>query len=324
ARGPLRSLVDMDGSEHRLHRDVTADWFKPRNLRSIEDTVRAEASRTVDELIESGPDVDFAEATLQFPLRVILSLLGLPREDYAWMLQKTQEVFGATDPDLQKERDLAVAYQQTFREVLEYFTQLTVSRQANPTDDLASVIANADIGEAERLSYYGLIATAGHDTTSYSIAGGMLALLQNPDQLSRLREDSELLPQAVEEMLRWTTPVRGFMRNAQRQTELNGVTIQAGDALLLSFLSANRDEAVFDDPQRFDITRTPNRQLAFGFGPHNCLGGNLARMEMKLLFAELLSRIDDLELAGEPSWAEAVIVGGVKRLPVRFSTRRSA
>lgn len=322
--GPLKSLVDMDGDEHRLHRAVTNDWFKPNSLRAREHLIAEEARRIVDELVELGGECDFAEVVAQYPLRVILSIMGLPSEDFAWMQRMTGEIFAATDPELQRGENLGASYRETIGEVLKYYANLTASRRANPTDDLASVIANADIGEAERLSYYGLIATAGHDTTSYAIAGGMLALLQHPDQFALLRSDPDLLPSAIEEMLRWTTPVRGFMRTAQRDTEIGGVAIEAGQAVLLSFFSADRDEAVTEDPTRFDITRARNRHLAFGFGPHNCLGGNLARMEMRLLFTELLSRIEDIKLTGEPTYAQAVIVSGVKRLPISYTGKQSA
>ncbi|PKV81987.1 cytochrome P450 [Nocardia fluminea] len=322
--GPLKSLIDMDGAEHRTHRAVTNDWFKPGRIRSREEAVTAEARRTVDELIERGGECDFAEVIAQFPLRVVLSILGLPPEKSSWVQQMTQEVFGATDPDMRRGGDLGQSYRETMREVLTYFMGLTADRQKNPNDDLASVIANADIGEAERLSYYGLIATAGHDTTSYSITGGMAALLENPDQLALLRRDPEALTDAVEEMLRWSSPVRGFLRTAQRDTEVGGVPIKAGQSLLLSFLSANRDEAAFEEPTRFDITRARNRHVAFGFGPHACLGAHLARLEMKVFFTELLSRIDEIELAGEPAFAQAVIVSGIKRLPVRYKERQTA
>lgn len=321
-RSSFRTLVHMDGQEHSDHRAATADWFRPRSLRAIEDAISAQARQAVDELVALGGSCDLAaEIGLRYPLRVIMSILGLPPEDYELMLQLTQETFGANDPDMQRDDESGSSYNETFRAFYEYFGELTTQRRANPTDDLATVIATADIGESERMSYYVLIATAGHDTTSYSIAGGMLGLLENPDQLELLRAEPELVPQAVEEMLRWATPVRHFMRTAKSDTEIDGVAIRRGDAVMLSYLSANRDETVFDQPDRFDITRTPNRQLSFGLGPHSCLGLNLARMEMRLLLAEMVQRLDHLELAGEPAYAQSLIVGGVKRLPIRYTER---
>ncbi|HTK63760.1 MAG TPA: cytochrome P450 [Pseudonocardia sp.] len=317
--GKLRTLVHMDGAEHRSHRAVAADWFRPRSLRAVQDEITAHAVQAVDDLAALGGECDFAaEIALGFPLRVILSIMGLPARDYPLMLRLTQELFGAQDPDLRRGQDTGNAYGQVFGDLFRYYAALTRDRRASPTTDLASVIANADIGEAERLSYYVLIATAGHDTTSYSITGGLLALLQHPEQLELLRRRPELIDGAVEESLRWTTPARHFMRTAARDCELGGTRIRAGESLMLSYVSANRDESVFTDPERFDITRTRNRQVAFGFGVHTCLGANLARMEMRLLFAELLRRLPHLELAGEPAWSQSLIVGGVKRLPIRY------
>jgi cytochrome P450 len=317
--GKLRTLVHMDGAEHRAHRAVTADWFRPRRLRTVQDEIAAQAARAVDDLVALDGECDFAaRIALGFPLRVILSIMGLPPEDYGVMLRLTQELFGAEDPDLRRDENTGDAYGQVFGDLFRYYAALTRDRQAAPTADLASVIANADIGEAERLSYYVLIATAGHDTTSYAIAGGLLALLRHPDQLELLRRRPELIGGAVEEVLRWTTPARHFMRTAQRDRELGGARIRAGESLMLSYVAANRDESVFPDPDRFDITRAHNRHVAFGFGVHTCLGANLARMEIRLLFTELLGRLPHLELAGEPAWSQSLIVGGVKRLPIRY------
>ncbi|WP_445186455.1 cytochrome P450 [Pseudonocardia sp. Cha107L01] len=322
--GKLRTLVHMDGTEHRTHRGVTADWFRPRSLRAVQDEVAAQATRALDDLVALGGECDFAaEIALGFPLRVILSIMGLPAKDYGLMLRLTQELFGAQDPDLRREENAGNSYGQVFGDLFRYYAALTRDRRAEPTTDLSSVIANADISEVERLSYYVLIATAGHDTTSYSIAGGLLALLQHPDQLELLRRRPELIDGAVEEILRWTTPARHFMRTAQRDRELGGARIRAGESLMLSYVAANRDETVFPNPDRFDVTRTPNRQVAFGLGVHTCLGANLARMEMRLLFAELLRRLPHLELAGEPAWSQSLIVGGVKRLPIRYELERA-
>jgi len=318
----LRTLVHMDGEDHRCHRAVAADWFRPRSLREIEAGIAAHARAAVDALTGPAGECDFAAAIAQrYPLHVILEILGLPAGDYDWMLRLTQEVFGAEDPDLQRSADPGSAYAAAFTDLFRYYRALTEARIAVPTGDLASVIANADIGEAERLSYYVLIATAGHDTTSYSLSGGLLALLTYPQQLELLRRDPELINPAVEEMLRWTTPARHFMRTATRDCEIGGTTIHAGESVMLSYLSANRDETVFDRPDEFDITRAHNKHVAFGFGVHTCLGANLARLEMRLLLTELLNRLDFIELAGEPTWSQSLIVGGVKHLPIRYRVR---
>ena len=204
-----------------------------------------------------------------------------------------------------------------------YFSALTDARKAEPTSDLASVIANATIdgepiGIMEQISYYVIVATAGHDTTSSAMAGGLQALIEHPDQLARLQADPSLLPTAVDEIIRWVTPVKHFMRNCTTTYELRGHTFEKGDAVLLSYPSANRDEEVFTDPFRFDVGRTPNKHLAFGFGVHYCLGAMLARMEIKAVLTELLPRLRSIELAGEPAEMQTLFVGGLKRLPIAY------
>ena len=210
-----------------------------------------------------------------------------------------------------------------------YFGELTASRRASPTDDLASVIANATfdgrpLGEMETISYYAIIATAGHDTTSATIGGGLHALVEQRDQLDRLRADLSLLPSAVDEMIRWVSPVKHFMRTATEDYTIRGTTIRAGESVLLSYAAANRDEEVFADSMHFDAGRSPNRQLAFGFGVHYCLGAMLARMEIKALFNELLPRLRSIGLDGEPKYMSTLFVGGPKRLPIRYDLVGSA
>lgn len=191
---------------------------------------------------------------------------------------------------------------------------------------LAVAIANARIdgellSDIDTLSYYLLVATAGHDTTSATIAGGLLALIENPDQRQRLCDDLSLMPQATEEMIRWVTPVKTFMRTAAEDTVVRGVPIAAGESVLLSYASGNRDEEVFDEPFRFDVSRDPNKHVAFGYGVHFCLGAALARMEVSSFFAELLPRLTSVELAGEPQYMATTFVGGLKHLPIRYSVR---
>jgi cytochrome P450 len=207
-----------------------------------------------------------------------------------------------------------------------YFTALTNSRREHPTEDLASAIANAKINgepmsDMDTLSYYVIVASAGHDTTSAGTAGGLLALLQNPGELARLQKNPSLMGTAVEEMIRWVVPVKEFMRTAQSDTEVRGVPIAKGEAVLLSYVSANRDEDVFEDPSRFDVGRDPNKHLSFGHGVHFCLGAALARMEINSLFTELVPRIKSIELAGEPEHMATTFVGGLKHLPIRCEIR---
>jgi cytochrome P450 len=241
------------------------------------------------------------------------------------MLSLTQELFGGDDTEFQRgktpEEQLPVLL-----EFFDYFNNLTASRRANPTEDLASAIANARVdgeplSDVDTASYYVIIATAGHDTTSATIAGGLQALIENPDQLARLAGNLELMPLATEEMIRWVTPVKEFMRTAAEDTSVRGVPIAKGESVYLSYVSANRDEKVFDDPFRFDVGRNPNKHLAFGYGVHFCLGAALARMEVSSFFSELLPRLKSIELNGEPELIATTFVGGLKHLPIRYSLR---
>jgi cytochrome P450 len=254
-----------------------------------------------------------------------MSLLGIPESDFSRMLELTQELFGSDDSEFRRgsgNEDQLPALVDMFG----YFNGVTASRREQPTDDLASAIANARIdgerlSDIETVSYYLIVATAGHDTTSATISGGLHALIDNPEQLRRLRDDPALMPLATEEMIRWTTPVKEFMRTAAENTTVRGVPIAAGDSLLLSYVSGNRDEEVFTDPFRFDVGRDPNKHLAFGYGVHFCLGAALARMEVSSFFSELVPRLNSIELSGNPEHVATTFVGGLKHLPVRYSLR---
>ena len=243
------------------------------------------------------------------------------------MLRLTKAILGSTDREITSGASAGESRRRAIEEFFAYFALLIADRRERPTGDLASVIANAridgrPISEMEAVSYYVIIATAGHDTTSASIAGGLHALLEYPSELEKLRRSPELLPLAVEEMLRWVSPVRHFFRTATDSYVLRGRPIAPGDSLMMCYPSANRDEDVFDDPFRFKIERAQNRHVAFGFGVHQCLGLHLARLEMKAFFSELLSRVDHIELAGEPAWIESSVVSGLKHLPIRYAMRK--
>ncbi|EHI11574.1 cytochrome P450 [Mycolicibacterium thermoresistibile ATCC 19527] len=322
----LRTLIHMDDPHHRDVRKIGADWFRPKAMRDLKVRVDELARRYVDKMVEIGPECDFVDdIAVYYPLYVIMSLLGLPEEDFPRMLRLTQELFGG-DEEEYKRGTTPEEQLQVLMDFFNYFNELTIARRKNPTDDLASAIANGRINgellsDVDCLSYYVIVATAGHDTTSHAISDGLRALIENPDQLERLKADPALMPTAVEEMIRWSTPVKEFMRTAAADTEVRGVPIKAGESVYLSYVSANFDEEVFDEPFRFDVGRDPNKHLSFGYGVHFCLGAALARMEINSFFTELLPRLESIELAGEPALASTVFVGGLKHLPIRYSLR---
>ena len=321
----IRSLVQMDPPDHPRYRRLTADWFKPSSLARLEDRLEELTAEAMAKLEQAGGRIDFSkDVAVRYPLAVILAILGLPEEDYDRMLTLTQELFGATDDDLGRDTKGIEGLIETIMDYFRYFGELTADRRANPTGDLASLIANAKIDDAylpdmELISYYVIIAAAGHDTTASAMTGGLDALIDHPAELSRLQTDPTLIPNAVDEMIRWVTPVRHFMRTAQADTEIGGVPVKAGDWVYLSYLAANRDPRMFADPHRFDVTRAnADKHLAFGFGIHFCLGAQLARMELRSLFRALIPRLASVEHDGPPSSMKTLFVGGCKSLPIRY------
>ncbi len=327
----IRSLVQMDGEQHRATRQITNEWFKPGNLRrTTERRVIELARRFVDRMLEGDGACDFAaDIALLYPLHVIMSILGVPESDEPRMLQLTQQLFGNQDPDFGG-GDAEAAFRGALVDFGMYFNRMTAERRACAGGDLASTIANGTVhgeplGDLETIGYYVIVATAGHDTTSSSLAGGLEALIRHPEQLRALQRDPALIDNAVEEIIRWVTPVRHFLRRVQEDYVLRGTTIRAGERVLLSYLSGNRDEEVFADPFRFDVTRAnADQHVAFGIGPHFCLGAHLARMELRAFFRELLPRLESIELAGEPEYTATTFVGGPKRVPIRYRLRPGA
>jgi cytochrome P450 len=326
----LRTLIHMDAPDHMKYRVLTQAWFLPQNLRSLEDRIRAIAKAAVAKMAASGGRCDFVrDVALHYPLHVIMTILGVPEEDEPRMLKLTQEIFGAADPELgrnaqadlpEEERQLDFS---VITDFFNYFRALSERKRAHPSDDLGSLIANAQIDGAplsdlEAMSYYIIVATAGHDTTSSSTATALWALAENPGELAKVRADPSLIPTLVDESIRWATPVKTFMRTATADVEFAGRDLKKGDWLMLCYASGNRDEAVFDEPDRFRVDRRPNKHLAFGYGAHVCLGQHLAKMEMRILWEELIPHLKSLELAGQPAMSEAVFVNGPKRLPVAF------
>jgi cytochrome P450 len=329
----LRTLVQMDAPDHPKYRVLTQAWFLPQNLRRMEEQIRTLARAAVAKMAAKTDangegECDFvSEVALHYPLRVIMNIMGVPERDEPRMLKLTQELFGAADPDLGRQADKPREEREfdfgVITDFFNYFNAISADRRAHPTDDLASLIANsqidgAPISDFEAMGYYIIVATAGHDTTSSSTAGALWALAQNPGEFRKLKADLSLIPGLVDESIRWTTPVKTFMRTATADVRFAERDIKKGDWLMLCYASGNRDEAAFEDPDTFRVDRKPNKHVAFGYGAHVCLGQHLAKMEMRILWEELIPRLESLELAGEPAMSQAVFVNGPKRLPVRF------
>ena len=321
----VRSLVHMDNPDHQLYRSLTQKWFAPPNLESLKKDIRNIAKEYVNKMVDHGNECDFAkDVAIFYPLRVIMSILGVPKEDEPRMLRLTQELFGGRDEDMIRDESETSSESNTITDFFEYFNALTEDRRKNPTNDVSSVIANAKInneqlGHLEAMSYYIIIATAGHDTTSSSTAGGILALIENPDQLLKLKNNPSLMTSAVEETIRWVTPVKNFFRTATQNYDLKDREIKKDDSILLCYPSGIRDEEIFADPFKFKVDRSPNRHLAFVHGAHLCLGKYLAKIEMEIFYEELFIKIDNIQLNGEPEWVKASFVSGLKSLPIKYT-----
>ncbi|BAM92245.1 putative cytochrome p450-like enzyme [Bradyrhizobium oligotrophicum S58] len=325
----VRSLTEMDPPDHAVYRAIIQGAFAPPALRELETWLARWAAEIIDRIAACSGPIDFAaDVALPFTFRVIGRMLGTPEADDARLARLAQAFVGAEDP----QRRLAESPGDTMRMAMlalrDYFEAVVADRLAYPRDDLTSLIARAEPHGAamphyELISYFILLVTAGHDTTALALGGGLEALLAAPDQFARLRAEPDLLDSAIEEMLRWTTPVRHFMRTALGDTEVAGQPIREGDALALFFHSANRDESVFESAGAFLIDRSPNPHIAFGRGPHVCMGLQLARMQMRAMFAELLRRTERIERAGRVRRVQSPFMSGVSRLPVRIAFRAS-
>jgi len=332
--GKLRiidSLTYLDPPEHTEVKDIAAAWFRPMSLKKWEDQIRELAREAIDLRLKPGKnEMDFVkEFTVFYPLHVIMTLLGVPAEDEPRMMALTQDFFGTADPDEQREdvtpmspAAAAEQYAKTIQDFYQYFDQIIDDRRANPREDLATIVANAkrEDGEYfERGFAYGwfiAIATAGHDTTSATLATCIEALAENPDQLAAVQQDPSRIPDLINESLRWASPVKQFTRQASQDYELRGQLIKRGDRLMTLYQSANRDEEVFDNPYVFRFDRKPNRHIAFGYGPHMCIGQHLAKMELRIMLEELLPRITSITLTGERKVVQTNFVGGLKNRPL--------
>lgn len=326
--GPMDTLVNMDGEYHRSRRLITQKWFATKNIMSFSESIDKISKQFLDRMATLQPECDFAkDVAFLYPLRVINSMMGLPEELDEVVLTLTQQNFGASDDEFGNTEEERMARMATaMMDFQRLFEPIIADRRANPRDDLATALAHAEIDgerlpEGEIMGYMLIVATAGHDTTSATTAGGLLELLRHPDQLQKLKDNPELIPNAVEEFLRWVAPVKHFFRTATEDVEIRGKTIRKGESVATLFASASRDEDVYDDPHVFNIERKPNPHLSFGTGPHLCLGLHLARLEIARFYGQMLPRLDEIELNGDPTFLEAAFVTGLKSLPIKFSMR---
>ena len=317
-----KTLLSTDPPEHKDYRNLSSAFFRPSVLRRLEDRVREITVALLDALTAPDGQTDrefdlVADFAAWHPLRMICEILGIAQEDEELVLELANAAFGATDPEY------AADMPKTMAEIFGFLSKLIAEKRTNPTEDLASVVANAELdgeplGDFDLMVYFLILVTAGHETTRSAISGGLLALVERPDQLELVRSDPALIPTAVEEMVRWVSPVQSFMRTATQDTEIDGHPIAEGETLALFYLSANRDEAEFDDPFTFRVDRDPNHHVGFGIGEHYCLGASLARLEMRVLLEELLPRLEHIELAGEPEFVQSTFAPGPKHVPVRW------
>ena len=324
----MKTIITMDPPEHRAYRKVASGYFTPRGVTNLDEIVKSSAAAIFDDLPTEG-EVDFIEAIAQkHPLRVLATILGIDKEQEERLLVITQELFGSEDPDMRRGgEDRETARKELGMEFYMLFDEIIKDRRSCPRDDLATMLANAELsdgcplGQLETLGYYLIVFTAGHDTTRNALSGAISAFLDHPDEFERLRKDPSLSKAAVDEIVRWTTPVNYMKRQAVQDYELRGQKIKAGEELALFYCSANRDEDVFDDPFTFDITRSPNRHLGFGWAEHYCLGAHLAKASMKALTEEMVRRIDWMEPNGERTFISSNFVVGLKTLPVKYKLK---
>lgn len=320
-------MLNMDPPLHTRYRRLVNKGFTPRMVSRLEQHIHETADEIIDSVIEKG-NADFVtDLVAELPLIVIAELLGVPREDRHRVFDWSNRMVGNEDPEYQITADQAT---QAAMELYAYAAELYSKKRSDPHEDLMSVLTQVEV-DGESLSeldlelFFLLLSVAGNETTRNLMAGGMNAFFEHPDQWQRLLADRSLLGSAIEELLRYVTPVMNFRRQATKDLELGGQEIREDDKVVFFHASANRDETVFTDPDRLDVGRDPNPHLAFGGGgPHFCLGANLARMEIRVMFEHLLDRMPDLQPAGPAERLKSNFINGIKHLPVSFSAGRRA
>jgi cholest-4-en-3-one 26-monooxygenase len=315
-------MLNMDPPMHTRYRLLVNKGFTPRMIGRLEEQIRHQANLIIDGVCEQGQCDFVTDIAAELPLQVIADVMGVPQEDRHKVFDWSNRMIGAEDPEY---KGAPEATYEASMELYAYANTLAAQKRANPSDDIISVLLDAEV-DGERLSefefdlFFLLLSVAGNETTRNLISHGMQALCDFPDQRQKLLDDPSKLPGAVEEMLRWGTPVMHFRRTATRDTEVAGQAVAEGDKVVIWYISANRDESVFDDPYTFDIERTPNDHVAFGGGgPHFCLGHNLARLEIRIIFEELLRRLPDIRPAGPVARLRSNFINGIKHMPIEFT-----
>jgi cytochrome P450 len=321
-----KSMIDTDPPRHTELRSLIDRRFRFKAVSAWEDQVRQVTREVLDAALERERFDFVAEVAAEIPMTVFAEILGVPREERREVIELGDRILGNQDPDYAVEPDdahLELPFSSPAAlDLFAFGRRLAAERRADPRDDIITTLATSGLTDREFDVYFVLLATAGNETTRHTISHGLLALMEHPDQLERLRSDPGLLRPMADEMLRWATPVHHFRRTATRDVELAGTQIRAGDKVTTWFVSGNRDEAVFDEPDRFDVGRTPNRHMAFGPGGiHFCLGAALARLEVRVVYEELLQRVASFELDGPVDRLRSNFFNGIKRLPVRVEAR---
>jgi cytochrome P450 len=323
------SMINMDDPKHGRLRRIVSRGFTPRALGRLEHDVARRASQTIERVIEKG-ECDFVtEIAAPLPLEIICDMMGIPESQKDFVFQKTNVILGLGDPEYVPEgENLVVAALTAGKGLADLMLELAKERTANPTDDLTSQLLQAELdGETlthqELASFFVLLVVAGNETTRNAISHGMKALCDFPDERRKWQADFErLAPTAIEEIVRWASPVIHFRRTATRDTVLGGQAISEGQKLVLWYNSANRDERAFPEPFRFDVARTPNEHVGFGGpGPHFCLGAQLARREIRMMFHEIFERLPGLEITGPPEMLRSNFIHGIKHMPCAFKAR---
>jgi cytochrome P450 len=323
----IGNMISMDPPLHRAYRKIAQPYFTPSRIAGLEPRIRKLASEILDDVVERGECDFMVDVAARLPIAVLCDIMGVPHSDWKLIFDWSNSLIGFEDPEFDQTEEQV---QNTFMTLFGYGQQMIADRRANPRDDLMTSIATAEPEDGESIpdhllnGFFLLMVIAGNETTRNSLSGGQLAFMNHPDQRKRLIQNPTMLAKAVEEVLRWVSPVNHMRRTATRDAVVAGTEISAGDKVVMWYPSANRDESVYPDGNTFDIGRDPNPHVAFGFGEHFCLGARLARLQLSVMFDEVMRRLPDMEPAGDVRYIRTNFINGIKDMPVRYSPARRA